>query len=721
MSTNSPRFPFSDLIMGYVTGFDPQRDVVSLRTSDGRDFEATICLNTQAEILRNLGEPYQDATGSLRDMLTPQRLVFAYGAFMPQDEGTRFDLEHLTFLGRGTDEARFEERAWWVDQIRQLGDYYLHAEFGHEAPDWRRYRTALTADGSELHEDTHRQECDTISRLVYGFASAYLLTGQDRFLEAAESGTRYLRENFRGVDPSTGATYWYHAIDRERDAEGMETADIHKILASEFGDDYNAVAAYEQIYALAGPTQTLRITGDRQILADIETTVELFDHYFLDPERGGYFSHVDPVRFDPRSADLGADRARKNWNSVGDHAPAYLINTLLAAGGDKRWADMLAMTADTIVEHFGDYENSPFVNERFHEDWSMDQSWGWQRNSAVVGHNLKIAWNLMRVYNLLPKQDYAAFAERIAALMPAAGGDQQRGGWYDLIERTKKADEPYFPFFMHDRKTWWQQEQGILAYQLLAGTLDKPEYRRLARESSAYYNAWFLDHDSGGVYFNVLANGRPYLMGTERRKGSHSMAGYHSFELCYLAATYGNLLLTGQSLDLHFKPQADQLPDGVLNVAPDLLPPGAAQIGRVWVDDVPWQDFDAAAMTVRLPADGAARPRVRVELVPASVSDRYDLDLQQDGVVSTLVMSGVVDTRALDELAGMLRQLVEAGATEAVFDLHAADSLSPEVVRAIAFAAQKLSEDAVITARGASSEVAQQLTAAGLGRELRLV
>ena len=35
-----------------------------------------------------------------------------------------------------------------------------------------------------------------------------------------------------------------------------------KVFASEFGDDYDAIPAYEQIYALAGPIQTYRITGD---------------------------------------------------------------------------------------------------------------------------------------------------------------------------------------------------------------------------------------------------------------------------------------------------------------------------------------------------------------------------------------------------------------------------------------------------------------------------
>jgi hypothetical protein len=325
------------------------------------------------------------------------------------------------------------------------------------------------------------------------------------------------------------------------------------------------------------------------------------------------------------------------------------------------------------------------------------------------------------VNSLLPNADYVAFAERIAELMPAAGSDQQRGGWYDVVERAKGPDEPFFAFAWHNRKAWWQQEQAILAYLLLGGALKRPEHLRLAREASAFYNAWFLDHDSGGVYFNVLATGVPYLVGTERLKGSHSMAGYHSFELCYLAATYTNLLITGQSLDLHFKPYADQLPDRVLPVAPDLLPPGSVRIDRVWVDDVPWDDFDSVALTVHLPKDGSPRPRVRVELAPASVTNAFDVDLQQIEGTPTLVLSGTVDTRALDKLAALLKTLIDAGATRATLDLHAADSLSPEVVREIAFAVQKLNQGAVITARGAIPEVAEQLATADLGRELRLV
>ena len=73
----------------------------------------------------------------------------------------------------------------------------------------------------------------------------------------------------------------------------------------------------------------------------------------------------------------------------------------------------------------------------------------------------------------------------------------------------------------------------------------------------------------------MLANGLPYLMGNERFKGSHSMSGYHSSELCYLSAVYTNLLITKQPMDFYFKPQPGGFKNNMLRVAPDLLPPGS--------------------------------------------------------------------------------------------------------------------------------------------------
>ena len=599
-------FAFSDLIAGYVTNFDSGTDIFGLKTTDGREFQAKLTPTSYAKLVQNLDEAYPDATGSIRSMLVPGRYVFTYGVFYP--DSSIFEAKQIVFVGRQADDYIFEKSNWWVDQVRSLANFYVKAQFGGEEIDYRNYRTTLSLSGARSLVN-FRQETDTISRMIYGMATAYMMTGEEIFLEAAEKGTEYLRDHMRFVDLDEGIVYWYHGIDVQGERE-------QKIFASEFGDDYDAIPAYEQIYALAGPLQTYRINGDPRIMDDTKKTIKLFNDFFLDKTaRGGYYSHLDPITLDPLSESLGRNKGTKNWNSVGDHAPAYLINLWLATEKPE-YADMLEYTFDTIEKRFPDYENCPFVNEKFFEDWSADQTWGWQQNRAVIGHNMKIAWNLMRMNSLKPKNAYVNLAKKIAEVMPAVGSDQQRGGWYDVVERALGEGEKNHRFVWHDRKAWWQQEQSILAYYILAGTLKEQEYRRLAREAAAFYNAWFLDTEDGGVYFNVLSNGIPFLAsGNERGKGSHSMSGYHSTELCYLAAVYTNLLVTKQPMDFYFKPIPSGFPDNILRVSPDILPPGSIKIGSVEIDGKPYSDFDADKLFVKLP-DTKERVKVKVNIVP---------------------------------------------------------------------------------------------------------
>lgn len=679
-------FTFSDLISGYVSEFDREKKIFVLKTSDDRDFNVKITDNTFAEVVRNLGEDYIDCTGQMSGMLSEGRYVFAYGIFYPE-EGKPFEAKHIVFQGKGESEYGFEKQNWWIKQIEKLGDFYIKAQFGDQEIDYRNYRTLLTVDGVRTAD--HRQETDTISRLVYGFASAYLLTGKDIFLEAAEKGTKYLREHLQAKDSNEDICYWYHAIDIKGSKE-------RKILASEFGDDYDAIPAYEQIYALAGPIQTYRATGSKEILEDARQTINLFDRYFLDREKGGYFSHIDPINFDPRSETLDKDRARKNWNSVGDHAPAYLINLYLATG-DQQYADMLLYTGDTICQHFPDYENSDFVQEKFHEDWSKDQAWGWQQNRAVVGHNLKIAWNLTRLNNLSPKDSYEKLARKIAELMPNAGMDKQRGGWYDVVERKLDKGEVFHRYAWHDRKAWWQQEQGILAYQIMYGTYKDPVYLKLARESASFYNAWFPDHDAGGIYFNVLANGLPYLVGNERLKGSHSMSGYHSFELCYLASVYTNLMITKHPMDFFFNPYPNSLPNNTLFVSPDLLPKGSIKIQSVTIDGEDYTSFNNDDLTVKLP-DTDKRLKVKVRIAPVSGPEHFDIETEMEGKILKVTLAGNLDAVAVPHFRKAILHYSERNPENIIFIMNKVKYLSPEGARALIFLKQKMGidEDSII-------------------------
>ena len=97
---NKIDFTFSDLIAGYVTSYDQASDSFGLKTSDGREYTVHIAVNCYAELVRNLGEAFHDASGPMREMLTPDRFLFAYGIFYPDgtDGDCRFDVKHIVLL-----------------------------------------------------------------------------------------------------------------------------------------------------------------------------------------------------------------------------------------------------------------------------------------------------------------------------------------------------------------------------------------------------------------------------------------------------------------------------------------------------------------------------------------------------------------------------------------------------------------------------------------------
>jgi len=318
--------------------------------------------------------------------------------------------------------------------------------------------------------------------------------------------------------------------------------------------------------------------------------------------------------------------------------------------------------------------------------------------------------------------------------------DSQRGGWYDVMERVRGTGEEWNRFVWHDRKAWWQQEQAILAYLILHGSLKEPGYLRLARESVAFYNAFFPDHDNGGVYFNVLASGVPFLVGTERLKGSHSMSGYHSFELCYLASVYTNLLIKKQPMDFYFKPQPGAFRDNILRVQPDILPPGSVRIEAVWINGDPYSDFDPVALTVKLPAKQEQHPlqqrpewtgnpalspaaerelKVRVRLAPTGA--QFDAVLEIANGVAQLLLYGNLNDEAEPVFKAQMDKIVSAHPKRVILRVENLKALSKTSARALGFVFQKLDLDEDIYLVGANAGVKETLQSVKILEEFTIV
>jgi hypothetical protein len=279
------------------------------------------------------------------------------------------------------------------------------------------------------------------------------------------------------------------------------------------------------------------------------------------------------------------------------------------------------------LEKFSDPDpDVPFVNERFLDNWKPDHTWRWQQNRAVVGHNLKIAWNLTRVANYYytmadqsaaesPKEakeftqlagKLMRLADKLGMSMATIGLDQFRSGVFDAVERHP-TNGMWLEFPWGNTKDFWQQEQGILAYLILHGCSledrdQKREYLQLARELEAFWNLFFLDQDEKGIFFRVTDCGEPVIKGTYGQKGGHSISGYHAFELNYLAHIYISAYAVKRPFCLYFKPNINCRQQSI-NVLPDFFKPNTLQVSRVNVDGIDRTTIDPDNFRIELDQD----------------------------------------------------------------------------------------------------------------------
>ena len=305
--------------------------------------------------------------------------------------------------------------------------------------------------------------------------------------------------------------------------------------------------------------------------------------------------------------------------------------------------------------------------------------------------------------------------------MPAVGSDRQRGGWYDMVERVLEPGQEFHRLVWHDRKAWWQQEQGILAYLILVGD------RREARLSQAWHANRPRSTTPGSSIPRLAAytstswpTGIPYALGTERRKGSHSMSGYHSFELCYLGGGLhqpaGHQAADGLLLQAAARAAS---PDSILRVAPDMLPAGSVRIEQVWIDGHSHEDFDPVALTVRLP-EGHGSIKVRARLVPTDVTFSADV-LVVEGGRARLALSGKLAPAGIKHLDEQMEAAIGQGAKAIEFDMARLEAISPEGVRFLIFRKQKLGGGFPISIVGAAGPVLTALKMSEFTDEVELI
>jgi mannobiose 2-epimerase len=259
-----------------------------------------------------------------------------------------------------------------------------------------------------------------ISRHLFSYSVAYLLSGDEDDLKIADSIAKWLLDN--AWDKEYGG--WFDALDAE--GKSVQTTKT----------------TFVQVYAITGLTLYYFVTHDTTVLRYIEKSNELLETKAWDATYGGYFNMMN--------RDWSIADSNKSFSSQITPVSGYLIY-LFQTTREKKYMDQINRILDTVINRMADKE-SGWILENFDRNWKYIP--GKEDETEVnIGHNIEAAWMLLRNYLLTCNPDYLNSAKNLAGKINSYGVLHEKEIWLTSVGRTSAEK--------HGTNTyWWVQAYG---------------------------------------------------------------------------------------------------------------------------------------------------------------------------------------------------------------------------------------------------------------------
>lgn len=339
----------------------------------------------------------------------------------------------------------------------------------------------------------------TQSRDAYGFVRAFMLTGNEEFLEHAQYALDYL------------ATLWL------TDEGGWNA-----------GHD-----AFSEHYAMLGPTVYCEATQDPTQCGWRDKGEAKYDEklWDADPTNFGYYSTGGPGWRTPSG---------KNFNATVDALTTHDYARWLAepTSRQQRIQDLGENILVNFVARLGTNTGGFGFPSEFSTAWAPTTSY-----TNFTGHILKASWNLSRLFIALGDDRYRTGAEQtIEEVLTKV--------WDDSLDYRFKSNG--------GMPEWWELEQaftaGILAYYTGRTPELRARYLKLADDSIATFHRIYEDPVDGEAFKTPVPGGT---------KGDQYKAGYHSTETGYYSLLYGQLFYQHRPVSLYYRIQATPEPRSI--------------------------------------------------------------------------------------------------------------------------------------------------------------
>ncbi|MDF9795068.1 mannose/cellobiose epimerase-like protein (N-acyl-D-glucosamine 2-epimerase family) [Catalinimonas alkaloidigena] len=395
-----------------------------------------------------------------------------------------------------------EGNYWKKQAIEEIIKPWTAHAIDHE---YGAYHSFLDQDWKPFNGD-HKYP-GMIARHLFSATVAYMLSGKDEYRQQAAQTYDYLITH--GWDEQYGG--WYNELDRSG-----KVVDASKDL-------------FMQTYAITGLAMYYVMRKDSEVKAYVDRSIALLEQHAWDTQNGGGYVRA-----------LQQDLTIKNRDKVFSPQLAPLSGYLLylyAATRDAQYLQMSERILQTVVENMTD-EESGWIMEGYDQQWKLlPQGNAWMN----TGHNVEVAWMLMRLYDLTGKEEYQKQAMDLNRQLLQYAFHPESGVWYHKI---KVADAQQHS----EDSPWWVQAYGNMFQLYLYHSSGDQKYLDNFRKGAEFWNQNLIDKKLGGAYLSALADGSI----DNGNKAVRTKTSYHAMEHGLLNYLYLDVWANHKRITLHY-------------------------------------------------------------------------------------------------------------------------------------------------------------------------
>ncbi|PRY12437.1 mannose/cellobiose epimerase-like protein (N-acyl-D-glucosamine 2-epimerase family) [Pontibacter ummariensis] len=458
-----------------------------------------------------------------------------------------------------------------IAQEAMHGDYWKQQVLDDVLAPWQKhakdqeygaYHTYLNKDWEVVGPD--KKYPGMIARHMFSFSVGYLLSGESQHLNLARDAFEFLVKN--AWDEQYGG--WYYELDR-----------AGKVLSRDKD-------MFTHAYAITGLAMYYIVTRDARVKSYLDRSIRVLEEHAWDKANGGGY-------FQGLHRDLSVKDANKVFSPQLAPVSGYLLYLHAATGQDK-YLKISERILDTTLKHMED-KRTGWVMEAYDRNWAPLV----EKNRMMnTGHNVEVAWMLMRLYALTGKEGYREKALALNENLIRYAFDPETGMWYHRL----KVDSPE----EHSQDSpWWVQAYGNMLQLYLYAHLGEECFWENYQKGAAFWNKHFLDAERGGEFTSV---GRDGSLLDSSKAGKYKTS-YHAVENGLLNMMYLDYWVNRQPLTLYYHINSPVTED----FFPLLLEARDYDVKEVLLNGKRWKKRKNRNGSIKLPAKGGYDLVVQVQ------------------------------------------------------------------------------------------------------------